>query len=1032
MNMAARPRVFSIPPSAPFLPTLVSVIMDGSLVPGFAPGADPLALARATIYLPTRRACRLARAAFLEACGRDAVLLPRLRPLGDIDEDELAFADVLAGPLASEALDLPLAIAGAERRLLLAQLIRKWAASPELHGYARTPLVAATPDAALHLADGLARLIDDMITRGVPWDRLDGLVPESLDGYWQLTLRFLKVAREAWPALLAERGAIEPAERRDRLLEAEAARLVARDAGPVIAAGSTGSMPAAADLLATIARLPQGALVLPGLDLELDDAAWDAIPGAMEEAGPAAGHPQFAMHGLLRGLRVHRTEVQVLGPPSRPARERLVSEATRPAAVSHTWHDAAQRHDRAAALDGMSLVEAANAEEEALAIAVAVREALERDQRVALTTPDRALAKRVAAALARWNIAAEDTGGEALADSPAGVFARLAAEAALEGLQPVTLLALLKHADCGLDGTPARRAVSTLERAVLRGPRPAAGSAGLAHALRSLRESRASAMQHPADPRMRLRDDDLGRADALVAQLAAALRPLEDVRGPCALPDLVARHREVLAALASDAAGGRDDVEALAAWFEEVAQSEAARSFMIEPQDYPDALRAMLDAVVVRRQSAGAARVRIFGLLEARLQMADRVVLAGLNEGTWPPQTRSDPWLSRPMRQQLGLDLPERRIGLSAHDFVQALGAPDVVLTRAAKVGGAPTVASRFVQRLAAVAGEEAWQQVCGRGARIVRLARKLDAPADEPRPVPRPEPRPPLAARPRGLSVTEIEHWLRDPYTIYAKHVLRLTPLNAVDTPPGARDRGSAIHEAIGEFTERYADALPDDSEAALIAIGEKTFAPLRSFPETQAFWWPRFLRIAKWFAEWERQRRAGVAAVFAESAGVLEIVAAGQIFKLRARADRIERLADGRYAILDYKTGQVASSKQVASGLTPQLTLEAAILKAGGFEAVGEAAGAIAGFAYVQIKGGEPPGRECVIDLEGGTPDDCAAKALAGLTKVAAKFADPQTPYRSLVHPMWKNRYGDYDHLARVKEWSLTGGELDPDMPA
>src|SRR5581483_8502846 len=216
-----------------------------------------------------------------------------------------------------------------------------------------------------------------------------------------------------------------------------------------------------------------------------------------------------------------------------------------------------------------------------------------------------------------------------------------------------------------------------------------------------------------------------------------------------------------------------------------------------------------------------------------------------------------DPWLSRPMRHELGLDLPERRIGLSAHDFAQALGAPEVILSRAAKLGGAPTVASRFVQRLAAVAGESRWQKAQARGAYYAELARRLDEPAAT-SPWPRPEPRPPLAARPRRLSVTEIEDLLRDPYTIYAKHVLKLQPLDAVDTPPGAADRGTLIHDSIGEFAKAYADKMPDDAAAALRAIGERHFEPLAEFPEARAFWWPRFLRIAEWLARFESARRA------------------------------------------------------------------------------------------------------------------------------------------------------------------------------
>src|SRR5246127_5238288 len=349
-------RVFTIAPSVPFLPTLVRALMDGRLVPGFPASDDPFALTAATLYLPTRRACRLARDVFLDTLGRNAALLPRIRPIGDIDEDELAFADAAAGALAETSLDLPPTLGPLERRLLLARLVLQWAGAAELHGAGGAPLGAHSPAAALRLADDLARLIDDMTTRQVPWNRLDDIVPERFDPYWQLTLQFFKIAREAWPAILNERGAVEAAARRDRLIAAETARLAAATDAPVIAAGSTGSIPATAALLRTIARLPHGAVVLPGLDMHLDDAAWDLIGGHEPDSDtpgpPAYGHPQFAMQALLKGLGVDRTMVVPLAPEHDPekwapvfgkrscsnkklspqGRERLLSEAMRPAA----------------------------------------------------------------------------------------------------------------------------------------------------------------------------------------------------------------------------------------------------------------------------------------------------------------------------------------------------------------------------------------------------------------------------------------------------------------------------------------------------------------------------------------------------------------------------------------------------------------------------------------------------------------------------------------------------------------------------
>ena len=1029
-------RVFTIPASAPFLPTLIEALSSGRL--GFAAARDPLALASATLYLPTRRACRLARDAFLDVLKGDAAILPRIVAIGDIDEDEIAFAEAASGEIAAEALALPEALGGLERRLLLTQLVTTWATSSDLHGASGTPLVAQTPAAACALADDLARLIDDMTTRGVPWDRLDELVPEKFDAYWQLTLRFLQIAREAWPALLRERGLIEPAARRDALIKAEAARLARKTDAPVIAAGSTGSIPATAELIATIARLPHGAVVLPGLDTDLDEESWRLIAGnADEKIAAAPGHPQFAMQALLTRIGITRDAVVSLAEPR--GRERLMSEALRPAAATDLWKErAAEPKFEAhadAALKSIAVVEAANPEEEALAIAVALREAAHDNKTAALVTPDRALGRRVLAALSRWNITAEYSSGEALADAPAGIFARLAAEAAIGGLAPVTLLALLKHPLLRLGLREREPIVATLERAVLRGPRPSRGSDGLMRALNSFRtllekyRRKEKVDLHRSDPRVDLTDTELAAAANLVTRLADALSPLESLGNkPCRLSDLAARHRLVLAALSKNEAEevafiGADGAR-LADALDELAASEAAAALLVEPSDYVELFSAALAGRVIRRPAETGLRVRILGLLEARLTESDRVVLGGLVEGTWPPESNNDAWLSRPMRLDLGLDLPERRIGLTAHDFAQLLGAREVILSFAGKVAGTPTVPSRFIQRLAAVAGER-WTQAIARGDAYLAWTRELDRP-EKIVPAPQPAPTPPRAARPKGLSVTDIEHWLRDPYTIYAKHILRLKPLDAIDAEPGAAERGTFIHAAIGEFTQNFARDLPKDPVGELIGLGRKHFAALEDFPEARAFWWPRFVRIAQWFARWETERRSTIAAIAAEIRGEYEISLDEGTFKLTGIADRIERDADGSYVIFDYKTGAARTAKQAQAGLAPQLTLEAAILRQGGFKDI-PAGASVAELVYVMLKGGEPPGESKPLKFKDSTTDIQADRALEKLTELANRFADEKEPYRSLVHPMWTNHYGEYDHLARVKEWSSTGGAGD-----
>src|SRR3984885_13166232 len=708
------PRVFTIPASAPFLPTLIEALTGGKL--GFAVTGDPLALAAARVYLPTRPPCRLMRDAFFGSRDGNATILPRIVAIGDIDEDEIAFAEAAAGDIAADALALPPALGGVERRLLLTRLVTKWAQSPELHGASGTPLIPQTPAAACALADDLARLIDDMTTRGVPWDRLDELVPDKFDAYWQLTLKFLQIAREAWPAVLQEAGFIEPAERRDLLIKAETARLARKTDGPVIAAGSTGSIPATAHLIATIAHLPHGAVGLPGLDTDLDEGSWRLIAGGAGKGIAAApGHPQFALRALLTRIGITRDAVVSLARPR--GRERLVSEGLRPAAATDMWRqkssEPAFEAHADAALRTLSTIEAANPEDEALTIAVALREAVHDGKTAALVTPDRALGRRVLAALQRWNITAEDSGGDALTDTPAGIFARLAAASAVDGTSPITLLALLKHPLLRLGE---QRAVATLERAILRGPRPRSGSAGLALALAHFREQLSKYRRkepvdlHHSDPRTKLTEGELAAATDLVTRLHRALEPLESLgRNAYPLSELARRHRDVVAALslhgaAAVALTGRDG-QKLAEALDELATSEAAAGLSVQTSDYVELFSAALAGRVVRREPQPGLSVRILGPLEARLTESDRVVLGGLVEGSWPPDSNNDAWLSRPMRLALGLDLPERRIGLSAHDFAQLLGARDVILSHSAKIAGTPTVPSRFIQRLAAVAG---------------------------------------------------------------------------------------------------------------------------------------------------------------------------------------------------------------------------------------------------------------------------------------------------------------------------------------
>lgn len=981
------PRVATIPAGRSFVDALAAGLLAEA-------GGEPERLAGTTVLLPTRRACTALAEAFLRVAGGRPLLLPRMFPIGDVDSDELVLSAEDETWL-DALVELPPAIAPLERQMLLTRLVLQ-KAEAEGGGIAGV-------DQAARLAAELARLIDQVQIERLDFGRLADLVPEDYSAHWQVTLEFLKIVTDAWPAVLAERGLIDPAERRNRLLEAQAEAWRRRaPAGPVIAAGSTGSVPATADLLTVVAGLPAGLVILPGLDPFLDAET----RGALEP-----GHPQWGMARLLDRLGVAPEAVPVwpAEPATADARARLISELMRPSSTTERWRDL----DRAAVgagAAGITRVDCDGIEEEARVCALVLREALEHPgATAALVTPDRGLARRVKVELGRFGVGIDDSAGEALADTPPAVFLRLVARLAVESLAPVPLLACLKHPLAAAGAAPAvtRALARRLELAALRGPRPAPGFAGL---------------------RAVLVDTKRPDLDRWLDRLEERLAPLLDLAGSERVPlaRLIEAHVEAAERMAeSDVASGAERLwageagEAAARFVEELA---AAADLLppIRPRDYLGLIEDLMRGRVVRPRWRGHPRLAILGALEARLQSFDRLVLGGLNEGVWPPEPAADPWMSRPMRERFGLPSPERRIGLAAHDFAQAFCAPRLFLTRSRMVERAPTVPSRWLARLDAVlkaAGGDldevdalAWR---GRAA-------GLDAPGRPVRIEP-PAPRPPFAARPRRLSVTQVETWLRDPYAIYARHILRLRSLDPIDADPGAADRGTAMHAALDSFVREHPEELPPDALDRLLALGREAFAGMMDRPGVRAFWWPRFERIAAWFVDLEAERRPTLARSLTEQTGRLLLEAPGGPFELTGKADRIDVLREGGMVLVDYKTGGVPSGTEVREGVAVQLPLEAAIALARGFAGVGAE---VARLEYWHLAGGDEGGR--VVDplvarnRAVTTPADVAATAREGLEAWIAAFDDEATPYLATPRPDLQARWSDYDHLARRDEWS------------
>ncbi len=977
-----QPSVFTIAPSAPFAETLARGLIARL-------GSDPLILSSATIYLPTRRAARTFGEAFAHVLG-GAALLPQFKPLGDSEDDEFLF------DAASDALEFPPAIAPLRQQLLLARLVRQWGRA------ARGGTLSFVQSAVL--AESLAQVMDEIETQGCDLSKLDGLAPQNLASHWEGVSRFLGLLRDHWPAILAEEKAMNPAARRNLALRALAKRLeTSPPPGPVIAAGSTGSIPATAELLAAIARLPQGAVVLPGLDRGLDDESWAALD---------PGHPQFGLAQLLRTFDIVREDVKDwFDVKINPAREILLSETLRPAPTTDAWRDLAEQggDDIRQGIKSLALAEAADPAQEALAIALALREALETPERTAaLVTPDRNLARRVAAELARWKISIDDSAGRPLAHTAAGSFLCLLADAGLARFAPVQLLALLKHpfARRGQDGAAFRARARELDRWCLRGPRPDPGLAGIGRAIAKAQDAR---MPPPAKALVELA--------AWWNEIAVLLAPLEQVFGQreATIDVLLEAQTAAAEALACDERNdcvlwANDDGEAA---FQLVASLKSAAQGLdpIEPESWPSLFHNLAMKVPVRTAFGQHPRLAILGPLEARLQSFDVLVLGGLNEGSWPRAAGNDPWFSRPMRKTLGLEQPERSIGLSAHDFAMLAAGPRVLLSRALKADGAPTIPSRWLQRLAQLTRGLGLDDLLAEGQGYVEFAGRLMDVPQGPR-LPRPKPTPPVEARPRRLSVTEIETWLRDPYAIYARHVLRMRPLDALDEPIGPLERGTALHKALEIFIARFGKALPDDAVAQLVAIADTVFAETGIPKAALALWRPRFLGAARGFVDWERSRHETIAASHLEIKGGLTM---GD-FELSGIADRIDILKNGAAAILDYKTGAAPSRRQVTQLLSPQLPLEAAILAQDGF---GIGPFAAETLIYLSLaseeKARNPPPIEDAIAL--------AAEAVQQLQRRIAWFNDPATPYRPRVRPFRADIAGDYDHLARVREWSPSG---------
>ena len=982
------PRVYSIAAHRGFADALVA-----GLIPRYAD--KDLGLARLTLLLPNRRAERIVTEAFVRLSG-GGMLLPRMAMVGDLDLDETL--GPLLDPLGGGA-DVPPAADPVRRWLRLAELLK-----------AELGQDAPKAPGLLRLAFETGRTMDRLAVEGIELgdllqERVAGIVGD-LAAHWQASTRTFARVQARWLAELAERGEVDAPVRRNLLFDAAARRWQeCAPAHPVVAAGITSASPALARLLRTVAELPDGAVILPDLDLSLDQAVWDSLGQAGIGDPPfgerdALAHPQYHLKLLLNRMGVNREEVDpwhragLAAAP--PERSRAISNLFLPPEGSAGWVNLKAEQRR---LAGVRLMESAHPGEEAQAVALLIRRALdEAERRVALVTPDRGLAARVVAHLQRWNVRADDTAGVPLPQTAAGRVLLLLAELTASQAAPVPLLALLTHPLVGAGEGRARwldnARVLDLE---LRGPRPAPGFGPVRAAIAKLAEK--------------------GRGEAIGEWwegVEAVLAPLLDLSEELALSDALDRLSGVGEALCGERLWGEADGRALAGWLEELRAAAGDVGLALTPPDLPRVLREAMDRVSVRPPWGGHPRVAIYGLLEARMSRADLVICAGLTEGSWPAAPSPEPLLPPAVLRALGVPAGEFRIGLAAHDLAGALGAPEVVLSWAQRDEAGPVIPSRFVLRVEAMLGDLAEAH---REREAVALARAIDQLPQLP-PYPRPQPRPSAEQRDVPLAVTAIDRLRGDPYQFYAGAILRLRSLDPLDAEPSAAWQGTVVHKVM----ERWHQAGGRAGE--LLAIAQEELAAMQAHPVTRSLWWPRLAKGLEWIDQQiARDGGEGRQVLASEIKGAMQLAGV----KVHGRADRIDRRADGRLVVVDYKTGKPPSGKQVKDGFALQLGTLGLIAAARGFKDVdglpdgfeywslGKSDKSETGFGYASEPVAE--GRKTGIPR-----DEFLMETQRYLLDAIDRWIKGDEAFTARLNPDIGG-FNDFDQLMRLDEWQARG---------
>ena len=949
-----------------------------------------------TILLPTRRAARAFGEILQRQSGLKAMVMPRIKPIGDLDEDRLL--DEM------EAFDLPPAMSKAATFVILQDLVRSWASRHADIDFAKD--ILASPAQALNLAKSLNEFITTIETQECDIGKLEALYDFELAEHRGAIISLLQLATVTLREEQAARHTMGAAARRSAIIRMEAKRIAhSHHSGPIIAAGSTGTIPATRELLAAIAGHEEGAVILPGLDLEIDPLSWTVLK---EE------HPQFALQQLLVSLGVTPNQVELLGSHSTP-RNFLISEMMRPSETAERWHETlpVEKVKLAKSLGGITEIAAPDRHVEARTIAVILRHALEEPTQTAiLVTPNRDLAKRVISELARWNIAITDSAGLTLGQFKLAAAFDLLLQAVLDGFSPQTAFALLRHAD--VHENMSAKGLEKFECAVLRGL-TLSGSTyeGLAQQARALH----AVDYHPHPIVKALTDEDWQNIFTLGHRLDGLIKGF-DAASATPLAEHVKNFEAILRKLTSPDAWS-DAANNTFLNFLVQLTSETQLSNPLPMQDAALLLRELLRSTTVHPDLPSHPRLAILGTLEARLITANLMILGGLNEGAWPAQPDTGPWLNRNMRKELGMPQPERDIGMAAHDFEQGLAYPKVILTWSKRIDHAPASPSRWLLRLANVRGAAGIEPNAKPGTDWIALAALLKTPnGAEPlsEPILKPAFPPPLASRPRRFSATEVEKLIRNPYAIYARKILALEPLAAFGFAPDASDRGTLFHQALHMWNKQI-----DRSEKALLAAGEEAFVALNFNAEARNFWWPHFRRVAVWLAERERDLEKDLSSIKTETTGRLEFKIDGDDYVLTARADRIDVMQNGAVRLIDYKTGGLPSVDQVQTGLSPQMTLESALLLQGAFAPLSPRS--IAQAFYIQIGRSRssmklrPAAGDKGLEL-----DELAKQHLARFKTLLHIYRGEDVAYLPRAIPNKDDSEADFDHLSRYLEWDLS----------